>query len=524
MKFYFYSIFFSFKIQVKPSFIRGPKSYVLVNKNACNRPLTLDCQVNSNPGANITWFRRRKLNNKRSFNFHRKKYLSLFSSFDLEKLSKAFSFSTSNNVIENDDYEDEMIGSGPTYTIAALNCGHLLDNLRNRTSQRSSSSSKHAHGDKTRPTRLSKYLMIDSNNNNNNKNETTKQQQSANFSQTAGMRYKRSQHKRMLTRRVQMREAADYEIDAEYAYQVQNGENQDHLDQVEVEMEATDFGVYLCVAKNNYAYDAGVDLTTVDEQHQTSRRFIKLNPNGAPIVRILQTTKSVQNLDDSHLYFNAPTSSWSSSASYQRMLTSISTAEHEVTNTVGVKIGSSISLTCLIEPVPEFHTIYWLKEDGKIIPNSKYTSLGGDSSVEFNGLHNSEQQQPLDTIGYSISDDGDNNKQQQDHHDHRDPSFTNFKIKYENMSSMSFGSGGDENKQQQQHQSKHAHLSGQQHLTTDGIVQIDSVGLMRSILYIRNVRHQDIGVYRCKAINSYGSRAVSIVLREKTFIGKKKNK
>ena len=44
-------------VAVKPWFIKGPRSFMLIGKSTCNRPLTLDCQVTANPNGNITWYR-----------------------------------------------------------------------------------------------------------------------------------------------------------------------------------------------------------------------------------------------------------------------------------------------------------------------------------------------------------------------------------------------------------------------------------------------------------------------------------
>ena len=96
---------------------------MLVDKNACNKPLTLDCQVNSNPSANITWYRRR-INNNQVYQFvlDKKKLTSLFTKIDIN----------SSPIDENTYYFDELIGTGPTYTIASFNCANLLTNLKNK--------------------------------------------------------------------------------------------------------------------------------------------------------------------------------------------------------------------------------------------------------------------------------------------------------------------------------------------------------------------------------------------------------
>ena len=44
-------------IRYKPYFLKGPHSYILIDRELCNKPITLDCQAESNPIANITWFK-----------------------------------------------------------------------------------------------------------------------------------------------------------------------------------------------------------------------------------------------------------------------------------------------------------------------------------------------------------------------------------------------------------------------------------------------------------------------------------
>ena len=122
---------------------------MLVDKNACNKPLTLDCQVNANPSANITWYRRRP--NKRSV----ARTSSFFSVFNFEPSKLSIGLSDNDDQPNSDAYEDEWIGEGPTYTIASLNCANLLSNVRNMTNQRHVAPTK---SPVTRSTQVVKHL------------------------------------------------------------------------------------------------------------------------------------------------------------------------------------------------------------------------------------------------------------------------------------------------------------------------------------------------------------------------------
>ena len=149
---------------------------------------------------------------------------------------------------------------------------------------------------------------------------------------------------------------------------------------------------------------------------------------------------------------------------------------------IPVTLGSQATLTCLIEPLPAFKKLIWLKPNGYLVPNSIYTSH--------------EKYNDLDS--YS------NNKFK-----------FNFKVKYENLTKFNSDSKIDEtnfNKMNEDENRVYANHN-------DVIVANEATGLMKSILYIKNVRKQDLGIYKCKSINSYGSRTVMILLREKTLIG-----
>lgn len=148
-----------------------------IDKSACNKPLTLNCEVTANPAANITWYRRR-LNRvyvehlRAAYEHDRRRTARLLASVDplteashsaassSSSSSSASSSSSSSSarrssssqvksilreslveIIEHtssgggdlamngDLYEDEMVGTGPTYTIASFNCANLVRSL-----------------------------------------------------------------------------------------------------------------------------------------------------------------------------------------------------------------------------------------------------------------------------------------------------------------------------------------------------------------------------------------------------------
>jgi len=72
---------------------------MVIEKTACNQPLTLDCHVSANPTANITWYRRH-------LNQNLYKYL---------KKSEKLNYSKLKTLNINDYYYDELIGKDFKY-------------------------------------------------------------------------------------------------------------------------------------------------------------------------------------------------------------------------------------------------------------------------------------------------------------------------------------------------------------------------------------------------------------------------
>lgn len=195
-------------------------------------------------------------------------------------------------------------------------------------------------------------------------------------------------------------------------------------------------------------------------------RFIKINPAGAPILHVLASQTSTDNLDE--------------------MVTSIMAPKDSETDPTELasSIGESISLICLIEPLPEVQSIVWIKDNGKIIPHSKYSS---GKSESFSVTKETSTKKPMLK---------------------KKSMRNNFRIKYENLTLSDNLTNPEESDELEVGVGLNGVKTTRSH-----------AGLMRSVLYIKDVRYQDLGVYKCKAINQYGSRVASVVVREKTLMG-----
>lgn len=156
---------------------------------------------------------------------------------------------------------------------------------------------------------------------------------------------------------------------------------------------------------------------------------------------------------------------------------------------ISSSIGASVTLTCFIEPLPKLEKLIWTKDNGKIIPNSKY-SIYDD---EHNRIESSIESTDL-------------NKQSK--------MFTNFKVKFDNVTVF-------ESKKASSDDQYFSRVQSSKVEENQGVSSTDvgNLGLMRTVLTIRAVRKEDFGVYKCKSSNVFGSRSVSIILREKTLMG-----
>lgn len=462
-----------------------------IDKSACNRPLTLDCQVNSNPHANITWYRRRlsrsyvdKLDKLRSNSAQLKAEKSnfdytLFSSFG----SKLYTFNNNFNDDANDFYEDELIGTGPTYSIASFNCANLLDNVRNRTRMTSQKSSyKASSSSREKPYKINRRFEREKPA---DQNAKTNQELIVNDdSYPEDVEYVEKQTS-----------SNDYEPDYYYDYDESIGENGatndfDTEKQEGITGESSDFGVYICEARNRFESSSSL---IYNYDNQVVRRYIKLNPVGPPILRVMPSSVNSLSLDETMtLMMKISASEMSNAPSVKSAIPLIE---------VATSIGSSVTLTCLIEPLPRLESTLWIKDNGKIIPNSRY-------SINDNEAGKKTEEDDVADLKVSV---GGKVKQMR-----------NFRVKNENLTV--FGKTLADDGLQDDSDfltnngigSKFGRFDNMQGIiTTDG----HSVGLMRSLLLIKNIRKQDFGIYKCKSSNGYGSRMALILVREKTLMG-----
>ena len=146
-------------------------------------------------------------------------------------------------------------------------------------------------------------------------------------------------------------EEEDY---SDYENQSENDINFDFVHRAEKSKQSTDlddFGIYICEASNVF------DLENSFEK-RASKRYIKVNANGAPILRIAaQKTASSSQL---------------AADSVSTVMTPEAPADGKMAEAVS-SLGESVALTCLIEPLPSIQTIAWVNDNGRILPNSKYS-------------------------------------------------------------------------------------------------------------------------------------------------------
>jgi len=378
---------------------------------------------------------------------------------------------------ENKYYYDEMIGTGPTYTIASFDCANLFVNLRNRTSdsQKLNKPTKNLTEIKPKINQINQiqprqYSL-------NRKANTTEPPNKLNVRNLSEQKINDNNDS------TDEDEDLDYDlngmnlnindnINAEYDYaSIEEDHDSYTISSTNYDYD-NDFGIYFCEAINKFA------IKSDQNDGYTARRYIKLNPLGPPVLKpmpstILSTTSS--NSDD--------------------IISELMKATEADQVEVATSIGSSVSLVCLVEPLPQFHSILWINENGRIIPNSKYSIHETTDAVS-----NSDASSVLNT-------------QATPGQPSRSKQFRHFKIKYDNLTFYSSKTSSELNNDEED--------SKIDPIVNEGLTEIGGdVSVMRSILFIKNVKQQDLGIYKCKASNEFGSHTVSILLREKTIIDK----
>jgi hypothetical protein len=479
-----------------------------IDKNACNKPLTLDCQVNSNPASNITWYRRRL-----SVEFLNQIQKLDKSSRDAVISSLSSRSSSSINLkagkINMNDYKDifyyEPIGIGPTYTIASFNCDNLLSNLKNRTAKldrnqirpRNTTADLYSRSERKNVTR--RLLAREKPNKLETKEGAEKSSYSITENKSAVFLNSEQDDDTIDT------ESYDeyYHYDDEYEPSETN-DNEDGDDNFidskgkqnmlnrHNGLQNNDFGVYMCEARNNIHSSSPTAESVYfsnknNQNNQIQRRFIKLNPIGPPVSHpipsLVNTYASITDDTVNYLMKNSLTDAYD--AISQEPGTQLPLID------IPASLGTSVSLTCLIEPLPNIEQIIWLRENGKIIPSSKFL-------IESNVRHGSTEETTTNT-----------------------KPARNIKIKNENLTLLhnikyDFGDENSEEELPSQSEELNADL-----MATNGVRSINgnSINIMRSMLFIKTIRQEDFGVYKCKSINSYGSRTIMFLLREKTLMG-----
>lgn len=218
-------------------------------------------------------------------------------------------------------------------------------------------------------------------------------------------------------------------------------------DQKQAEAGHNDFGVYVCQASNQL------------DRENIIHRFIKINPGGPPVSKIFSSSLNLSPEEQISML----------------MQSQESFDQQDPVRELAASIGSSVTLICLIEPLPHLDNLVWIKDNGKIIPNSYFS------------VQNT-------TLNKTIS--------------------KNFRIKYENvtlgqkMLNVELVEDIEEDDL-----SNHNNKNIQ---STDS----NPLSLLKSVLHIKNIRKQDFGTYKCKSSNAYGTRFSMILIREKTLLDK----
>ncbi len=411
--------------------------------------------------------------------------------------------------INMNDFSDifyyEPIGIGPTYTIASFNCDTKLADVKNRTIKfdrgqikpknntglisrsETNNGTRRLRGARDKPSKLD---SIDSG----SEKLGNQESKSAIFRNSEqddtpidGDLYDEYYH---YEDEYDPNEASNSE-DSEDSLNFIDSKNKPNMLNRHAGFQNNDFGVYMCEARNNVHSSSRMAESVYfshnsNENNQIQRRYIKLNPIGPPVSHpipaSINTYTSITDDTVNYLMKNSLTDAYTTiSQDNENRLPMIEIPSAE---------GSSVTFTCLVEPLPSVEQIVWLRENGKIIPNSKF-------SIDSN-------------LRLKSTTEATNIKQTR-----------NIKIKNENFTLLNtkpdfYESISDSEEFPSQSGELNADL-----MATNGVRSVDgnSINLMRSMLFIKSIRNEDFGVYKCKTINSYGSRTIMFLLREKTIMG-----
>ena len=448
-------------------------------------------------------------------------------------------------------FYDEPIGTGPTYTIASFNCANVLANLKNRTNgparyakatrahlavsptttvkPASSTPSARATSTRRAPRQKEDKSAVnysaeevaeeDNKTNNNNTDEETSEPTSEDYYAD-----KSSSANVFLTSETEEAEYyvyEDEEVDAEEGAG-ESGDLNDFLrssaDKQRLDL-SSDFGVYMCEAQNNIhsaqqqlnseslSYFSRNNQVPAAAAEAAQRRYIKLNPIGVPVSHALPSSmisgsfiasSAVADEAVNYLMKSSVTDAYAA-------LTYAGVHSQAPLIEIPSTIGASASLTCLVEPLPHLDTLIWLKDNGRIIPNSRFSIAESSSSAMDSAAAFSADSMRLRNVKVK----------------HENLTLTAGNSKLDHVTAATAADDDDDDDDQVKKLDRDELINADL-LATNGVRSVDgqAISLMRSVLFIKSVRREDLGVYKCKAVNAFGSRTILFLLRERNFLGR----
>ena len=321
------------------------------------------------------------------------------------------------------------MGSGPTYTIAWFNCGRALDNLKSATAATAATAA-------------------------------------ANRSKTETQTYFDDDD-----------EGSDTPASAAT-------DDDDDDDNDDADMDYNDFGIYVCKAINSNLRTEDMETDAESE----TQRYIKINPSGAPVPRSVQAPAS--SLSSSMSSSSLTSLSFEEIANRLMVLDETMTSVYDAQEVyVAASLGSTLTLSCIMEPMPRYDNLIWLKDNELIVLGG-----GGGSS----GDRHSSLRIKHDNVTKALREEA-----------------TTYLTATSGSASL-VGNGGDVRHHQRQHHHHHQDVS----ISQRGATLVNDVSsLVRTVLIIRDVKPADLGVYKCRSSNAHGARSVTFVVRETNVFG-----